>query len=90
MINGKTKSGFEFELEDDALNDMELLEDLAKIDEGGKESIVGMPKVLVRLLGEDGKQRLYNHVRNEKGRVTVDAVLAEFEDVLNASKTLKN
>lgn len=35
MIEGKTKSGFAYQLSDDAMNNMELVDAMAELDDGG-------------------------------------------------------
>lgn len=72
-----TASGFECEIEDEALNDMELLEALIGLDQGESNK---MPFVLNRLLGEN-KKAMYDHVRTETGRVPVDKVSAELAEI---------
>lgn len=86
MINGKTKSGFAFKLDDEAMNDMELLEDLKKLDGG---DVLAVPSILERMLGKQ-KEDLYNHVRTESGRVPIDALVGELKGIFEASRDAKN
>ena len=86
MINGKTKSGFAFKLDDEAMNDMELLEDLKKLDGG---DVLAVPSILERMLGKQ-KEDLYNHVRTESGRVPIDALVGEINGIFEASRDAKN
>lgn len=86
MINGKTKSGFAFKLDDEAMNDMELLEDLKKLDGG---DVLAVPSILERMLGKQ-KEDLYNHVRTKSGRVPIDALVEELKSIFEASKDAKN
>lgn len=72
-----TATGFTCEIDDDALNDMELLEGLIGMDNGDANM---MPFVMDRLLGEN-KKALYDHVRTEAGRVPVDKVTAELAEI---------
>lgn len=87
MIEGKTSSGFAFELDDDVLDDYELLEDLQKVDEGDNSRII---KVVDTLLGEEQKERLKDHVRSEKGRVSAKRLLEEVSEIFQASNAGKN
>lgn len=82
-----TKSGFEAELNDDALNDMELLDDLAAMQ---SNNILSMPRVVHRLLGADGTKKLYDHLRTEDGRVPVDAVGNAIGELLASFAAGKN
>lgn len=86
MIEGKTKSGFEFNLDDEAMNDMELLEDLKRLDNG---EVIVLPDILKRMLGKQ-KDDLYEHVRTESGRVPIDALVGELKGIIEASKDAKN
>ncbi len=87
MIKGKTSSGFEFELDDDVLDDYELLENLQKVDEGEESRMV---KVVDILLGEKQKERLKDHVRTEKGRVSAKRLLEEVSEIFQSSNAGKN
>lgn len=87
MVKGKTATGFEFELEDDILDDYELLETLCKIDEGDTQLTINMVN---RLLGNEQKERLKDHVRAENGRVSAKKLLKEVMEIFNATKEGKN
>ena len=82
MIKGKTKSGFVFEIDEEAKDDMELLEGLIQIDQGDLRSI---PNVLVMLLGEEQKKALYEHCR-ANGRVSSAKVMTALTEIFNATK----
>ena len=73
----KTASGFEFEIEDGALDNMELLDAIAELE----ENPLRLTKVVKLLLGEETKGRLYDHVRNEKGRVPAEALSTEIAEI---------
>lgn len=87
MIKGKTPSGFEFELEDDVLDDYDLLECLQKADEGDTGCMI---KVVDVLLGKEQKGRLKDHVRSDNGRVSAKALFAEVGEIFQACKEGKN
>lgn len=80
MVKGTTKSGFRFEVDPNAMNDMELVDVLA--DDTMDESF-RMSHVLKKLLPGNQRKALYDHVRKE-GRVPVDAVVAEVEEIFSA------
>jgi hypothetical protein len=77
MINGKTKTGFQFSVDENCMNDMELVDILAddSVDEAFR-----MSSLVKKLLPGDQRKALYDHVR-VNGRVPVDAVIAEVEDI---------
>lgn len=90
MIAGKTKTGFEFAIEDGALDDWELLEVLADIDDGKTQKIGTAIKLL---LGADQANALKEHCRNDEGRVPTSAMMAEMGEIfaeLRKNKDAKN
>lgn len=87
MLKGTTKNGFKFEIDEAVADDMELLEDLAKAD----KDISLFPSVLEKVLGADQKARLYDSIRNDKGRVSTKAVVEAFTEIMNiAGEETKN
>jgi hypothetical protein len=84
MIKGKTTTGFEFKLYDEALDNMELVELMAEIQDSG--SPMALAKVLRLLLGEKQRTALYNHLRTKDGRVPVAAVSTAFVEIVKAAK----
>jgi hypothetical protein len=82
---GRTKSGFEFEI-DRSVIDMELLDELADMQEN--PALTG--RVLARLLGKDQKRALYDHIRTEDGHVPIDKAAAELVDIFKAFENGKN
>ncbi len=82
-INGTTKSGFKFEIDEDALDNMEVLDYLAEADDGDSLAI---PKLLNTILGKEQKKRLYNHLRTEKGNVPMKAVNDEVQEIFELCK----
>lgn len=90
MIAGKTKTGFEFSIEDTALDDWELLEVLADIDDGKTQKIGTAIKLL---LGDEQAKALKEHCRNDEGRVPTSAMMAEVGEIfaeLRRNKDAKN
>ena len=67
----KTKSGFEFEINESALDDFELFDLLAQADDGNGMAI---PKVLRKMFDKETVKRLYDHLRTEKGNVPLQAI----------------
>lgn len=81
-ITGKTKTGFAFSIDEEARDDMELLENIIEIEKGAYTVI---PDVVVGLLGKEQKEKLYEHCRNKKtGRVLATKVFAEVENIFSA------
>ena len=81
MLKGKTKSGFEFEIDEKLTDDMEMLEAIAAV----QDDELKMPALLTKLLGEEQKQALYDHDRNKKGNVPIKKTMELFVEIMNAA-----
>lgn len=87
MVKGKTKSGFKYEIPDEAMNDMELLDILTSVSEG---EIQEMTKAADKLLGKEQRLKLYEHIRTDDGRVPIDKFEAELGDIFADEKLKKS
>ena len=87
MLTGVTSSGFHFEIDEDNLDDIEVLEGLAKIDKGNP---LALPDVIERILGTEQKKALYEHIRKEKGKVPTSTVNQELTDIILNADNGKN
>ena len=87
MIKGTTKSGFEFEIQEEVFDDYELLETLVEADNGDNMAVF---HAIDMILDGAQKNRLKGHVRNEKGRVPASAMVEELMDIMEASNAGKN
>lgn len=65
-----TVNGIEFTVDRDALDDFELVDDFARMDDG---DATRMPSVLRRLVGDEQYRKALDSCRGESGRVTVEA-----------------
>ena len=83
----KTRSGFEIDIDEIVLDDMEVLDYLTAID---GQDYTKYPLLLNKLFGEAEKKRLYDHVRTPDGRVPYSAFDAEITDIFNGVKAGKN
>lgn len=86
MITGKTSSGFEFQLEEHVLDNMELLDAIVEAD----ENPTVIPKIVNMVLGKEGKKRLYDHLRTEKGNVPIMAVASKVAEIFRCNQQGKN
>ena len=84
-----TPSGFVCEIEEDCFDDMEYLEALMEIKEDARNQALYMPKLITMMIGEEGKKALYEHCRDEKGKVRISTVSEEFEAIMNAAPASK-
>lgn len=80
MIKETLKNGFEVEIPDENLDDYELLEDLAELEEDDYGKIVSVYR---RLLGKDQYKALKEHIRNESGRVACTEMMDTLEEIFN-------
>ena len=87
MIRGKTESGFEYEIDEEILDDYDFLELLCQIDEGETSLTI---KMVDKLLGSEQKERLKDHVRTERGRVSAKRLITEMMEIFKAKKKRKN
>ena len=72
FITVTTPSGFTAEIDQTAVDDIELLEDLSRIDQG---DLLAVSSGLRRLLGEKQKKALYDFCRDPKtGRASLTKV----------------
>lgn len=85
-MKGETSKGFKFEIDDKNLDNMELVECIA----GVEDDPLLLPKVCDMLLGKEQKKRLYDHYRTEDGRVPIEAVSSALGEIFNTSDEVKN
>ena len=83
MIHGETSTGFKFKVDPDAVRDMEFIELASQVEENG----LLLPKMIECVLGSKQKKELYDHVRNSKGRVLIDAINDEIKNIFDALNT---
>lgn len=72
-------NGLTLSISEDAMDDMELLDLLAQLDDGNGYAI---PRVVEHLLGKEQKKKLYDAVR-VNGRSKVTAVVDAMKEILD-------
>lgn len=83
-ITGKTKTGFTFKIDEEARDDMELMEAFIGMSKGDYAVV---PDIISGLLGEDQKKKLYEHCRDKKtGRVLSTKVYKEVENIMEIAR----
>lgn len=87
MISGKTKSGFEYTLEENVMDNMELVDVLA--DESDDISI-RVSRIVKLVLPAEQRKQLYDHHRTQDGRVPVEAVYADISEIFASFGQGKN
>ena len=86
MIKGETKSGFKYKIADARLNNYELLESLADLDDNS----LAVPKVVDLLLGKEQTKKLKDHLRDKEGLVDSEKMTVEIMEIFESQKDLKN
>lgn len=76
----KLDSGLELEIQDTAMNNMEMLDDLVDLEDGNPASV---SRIIRRLLTPAGKKALYEQNRGEDGRVTIDSMTVVLKEIFN-------
>lgn len=76
MIQGKTNTGFKFEIDENQLKNYEFVELVAEVD----ENELLMPKLLKLLLGNQ-VEALKDHIRDENGIVPIEKMVEEIKDI---------
>ncbi len=80
-MKGKLKNGFSFDVDENALDNMELIDAMAEAQE---ENPAMFSKAVLLLLGKDQRKKLYDHIRDDNGRVSVEAVTNSFVEIFEA------
>ena len=80
-----TESGFETDIDESRLDDMELFDAIVDL-QGG--DVTTIPLILSKIFGAD-KAALYAHCRTEDGRVPTQAVAAELTNIFEAINAKK-
>ena len=77
MIEGKLKNGFKIKIPDENLDDFEIIEALAALEEDDENSVKIALFVYKRLLGEEQYEALKKHVKKKDGRISWDKMINE-------------
>lgn len=81
----QTSSGFEIDIEEEALDDMEVLELVFAIEDGNMKSYINL---VDKIMSHEDKRRLYEHVRIG-GRVPIEKFGNELTEIMKELKTKK-
>jgi hypothetical protein len=86
VIKGETSTGFSFSIPRQNLDNMDLLD---AISEMGDSDPLAFSRVINLMLGKDQKKKLYDHVRTEDGRVPVEKLSTEIQEIFETSNETK-
>lgn len=88
MITGKTKSGFEYNIDETILDDYELFELICDVENGAN---LKTPQMIAGVLGEAQKKRLVEHLKKQNGgRCPISAMSEEFTEIMTGASETKN
>ena len=81
MIKGTTKSGFVFEIDETVMDNMELVDLIAESD---TDNPLVISKIAKLILGKEMREKLYDHLRTEDGRVPTQLVFEAIGEIFTA------
>ncbi len=80
MIQGVISTGFAFEVDEKQLDNMELVDAIAEVE----ENPVAVSRVIRMLLGDHQRKALYDSLRTEDGRVPVAALTQALVEIFTS------
>lgn len=87
MKKGQLENGFKFEVDEKALEDMEVVDCLAVfrecVDEETEPDVVALKTLGDKILGAKQKKALYDHIREDDGRVDPEVYVEALFEVIN-------
>jgi hypothetical protein len=78
MLKGKTQSGFAFEIDEDKLDDMDVLEYFGSVD----DDMSILPKLIEILLGKEQKDKLREFVIEKVGKYKISTTYQMVMEIL--------
>ena len=73
------ENGLELDIDESALNNMELVDAMEEM----QENELAISKALKLLLGTQNRKKLYDFLREEGGNVPIEKVVPCFTEILN-------
>ena len=91
MIEGKTRTGFKYKIDERVANDWRLLDAMRKVINGGlMEKVAAVADMIDFLLGEN-KEKLMEHIAaNNDGFMPSDKLEEELFDIIKGARETKN
>lgn len=91
MIEGKTKTGFKFKIDERIISDLRVFEQITILQNGNPSEIMAATVTLVELIFGKDKKKLEEHIaKKNDGYVPIEVVTQELLDVLTSNQQLKN
>lgn len=85
MIKGKTKSGFNYLIPEERLDNYNLLEAIGDLE----NNALLMPKVLNLLLGKEQTEKLKEHLTDKNGIVSMTKMTDELQEIFESQSKVK-
>lgn len=86
-MTGKTTSGFEYYVNDKVFDNMELVDIIA---EATEDNPMVAHRLVKMVLGDEQREKMYNHLRTEDGRVPIASVFQVIGEIFSAFNGGKN
>lgn len=81
----KTKNGFEWNVNEKKAQDWRFVKYLAMCDSGDESDMLkGITNAVPFLLGEKGEKALIEHITDDDGIASTEAMMNEFKDIITA------
>lgn len=86
MVKGKLKNGFNFKIDEKTLDDWELIEEIAGLEEDATKIV----KVAKMVLGNEQLEKLKESYRDDKGKISFSAMKDAIEEIFEKAYEVKN
>lgn len=91
MIEGKTKTGFKFKVDERVLDDWRLITNIEMAESDNLSDKVKGVTALVHLLLGNNEEKLMEHIsKKNNGFIPTEAIINELANIITATKELKN
>lgn len=91
MIEGKTRTGFKFKIDERIGTDWRVISSIALAESPNPSDQIKGSTQLVKLLLGDSEEAFMNHVaKKNDGFIPVNAVISELTDIITSTKETKN
>lgn len=81
MISGKTRTGFEYQVNEKILRDWRIVKLMAKVRTGGDDGDIAFFELIEKFFGAEQEERLTAHCEDEDGIADLDKMRDELMDV---------
>ena len=78
MLDIKTKDGLEVSVDENNISDMRFIEAVRNVETSGTSYI----DMIELAIGKDGKEKLYEFVKEEDGRIPIKKVNEVFDEIM--------